>query len=61
MAYLLKNCIGTADWQRRYIRGSSCVICRSNRGRKTRSLWAISWHHRMYDVIGVMWHKPGSL
>jgi len=61
MAYLLENCIGTADWQCRYIRGRCCIVRRSKRGRKTRYLRAISWYHRMYDVLGVVWHKPESL
>ena len=39
IAYCLENCIGTGDWQCRYIRGRCSYICRIKRGRITRVLW----------------------
>jgi hypothetical protein len=39
IACCLENCIGTGDWQRRYIRGRCSYTCRTKRGRKTRAVW----------------------
>jgi hypothetical protein len=37
-----------------YFRGTCSYVCRTKQGRKPRSLWGISWHHRIYNVITEM-------
>jgi len=33
-------------------------VCRTKQGGKTRALCAVSWYHRMYNVINEVSHKP---
>jgi hypothetical protein len=61
IAYLLRNCVGSNDWQCLYVRGRCSCECRTKQGRKTRSLWAASWYHWMWNAIDEMSHKPRSL
>jgi len=60
IAYFFENYIGMDDWQCHYIQDRCSCVCRTKESRKTRALWGISWHQRMYNTTDVS-HKPRSL
>jgi hypothetical protein len=58
ITHLLKNYIGTDDWQCCYIRGTCSYVCRTKQGRTTRALWETSWYHGMPNAKVEVSHKP---
>jgi hypothetical protein len=60
IAYCLENCIGTGDWQCRYIRRNVLTYVVLSEAGKTCLMEGIGCYHRTY-VINEVLHKPRSL